>query len=416
MKLSRNSAFRAALILCFSSFQSNATDFNDWKMWLTSKVKANPDVIAVSESVNEKQALLSDNSLALYNPDISADYAKEGSFRNYLITLSQTIDLWGKQSENRQQALLEKVVAEQQAAAFYQKRLAESLNALVEWEQANRANAIAEAEKVRLQRLATAYEEQLHKGEASRVNADLSIFNLSSRLNALAGTELRVIQARAKLDELLPGWQITEPAIPQEFWQFSAQTLSAPDMNMLARLNPSVRVAEANWQLSRQRIKAISKNAKADPTVGINAGKNTGDNVIGLSVSIPLTIRNDHSGMINAANSVAISAEARYQSALNNQVISLQAQKSSVLLYQKYVNDWHELMAGRAERSLDDLTQLLHSGDLSLTDYLTALQQRSDALLSGLDLESQAKTSQIAWLQESGKLTSLLSAHIAEAQ
>ena len=143
---------------------------------------------------------------------------------------------------------------------------------------------------------------------------------------------------------------------------------------------------------------------KADPTIGFNAGKNDRENVLGVTFSMPLNIRNNYSAQARAANQQAIAAEANFRSVMRKQRFAIQSSTDTLITYQKNYQRWQQLMDGRGKRSGDLLQKQWQSGDVSTTEYLLALQQRAEGLNAGIELQSQFQLSQIDWLLQVGQI------------
>ena len=92
------------------SLQANAD--TTWLQGIAKQLNAHPKIIAAEETVRQHKALVDGNSKAVYNPSLSADYSREGSYNNYIIGLSQTIDLHDKRANLKQEALLNLIVAD----------------------------------------------------------------------------------------------------------------------------------------------------------------------------------------------------------------------------------------------------------------------------------------------------------------
>ena len=147
---------------------------------------------------------------------------------------------------------------------------------------------------------------------------------------------------------------------------------------------------------------------KADPTFGINAGQTDRENVLGVTFSMPLNIRNNYSAQARAVNQQAIAAEANFRSVMRKQRFAIQSSTDTLLTYQMNYQRWQQLMDGRGKRSGDLLQKQWQSGDVSTTEYLLALQQRAEGLIAGIELQSQFQLSQIDWLLQVGQINTAL--------
>jgi hypothetical protein len=166
-------------------------------------------------------------------------------------------------------------------------------------------------------------------------------------------------------------------------------------------VHPFVAAARAEWQ-AVAAAEAGRRRERAEPTLGINTGQDSGENAVGLSLSIPLHMRNDYSAETRAARQAALEAEARYQSRLRSQRYVWQAAFDSWQQFDRYYRRWQEVMLGRVERSAFLLERQWRRGDLSTTDYLLALNQRAEGLMAGIRLALNTRRARIDALLQAG--------------
>ena len=156
--------------------------------------------------------------------------------------------------------------------------------------------------------------------------------------------------------------------------------------------------------MQKSKAQYAMLETKADPTIGISAGKNDVDNVVGVTFSMPLNIRNDYQANAKAENQQANAAEASFRSVMRKQKYLIQASTASLISNKKYLGRWQQLMQGRGEHSAQLLQKQWQVGDLNTSDYLLALQQRAEGLYAGIELQAQFKISEVQWLLDVGQL------------
>ena len=146
------------------------------------------------------------------------------------------------------------------------------------------------------------------------------------------------------------------------------------------------------------------RSARAEPTVGLNAGRDEGESVVGLTFSIPLNVRNNFRFETRTAERAALEAEARFQAVYRKQRFDWQAAYAAWQRYEQQYRRWQDVVRGRVENSAELLERQWRSGDLSTTDYLLALNQRAESLRSGIELATQTRLALTEVLQQSGRL------------
>ena len=119
---------------------------------------------------------------------------------------------------------------------------------------------------------------------------------------------------------------------------------------------------------------------------------------------MPLNIRNNFSLQYKAANQQAIAAESSYLAAVRKQKFAIQASKLALNEYDNRYKRWRTLMQGRGENSESLLQKQWKVGDISTTEYLLTLQQRTEGLLAGIELEQEYQFALIQLLLDTAQL------------
>jgi outer membrane protein TolC len=374
-----------------------------WDAWLLPQIQQHPDVLAARAQWLGSNASADALEQPLYNPELSTDLERIGEEDNYRAGVSQTIDWWDKRGARQQQARHLRSAA----GSLYRQRVldktAEALAALVEWHAAKRDADVAQSQQQQLNALLELVEKRQLAGDLSSVDAELTFLSLSQQLAQVAEVEAALQKAETRVHELLPERSPEHSDIPDDFWP--SPPGSPTDKALLS--HPDVASAYARWQSLKEEAEVTRRAAKAEPTVGLNVGRDGDENVVGLSFSIPLNVRNDFSATTRGANQAALEAEARFQAVYRKQRFDWQAAHAAWQRFDQQYRRWQTLVQGRITNSAELLERQWRSGDLSTTDYLQALNQRADSLRAGIELEKQTRLALIAALQHSGRLTSM---------
>ena len=381
----------------------------NWQAWLVAQVEQHPQIIAAREQMNSTFSLADARLRPLYNPELDTEYEREGESNNYRIGVNQTIDLWGKRNTRKQQAGFSRIAAQQLYDLVLQEKLAESLQALIDWRAASEQSELALQQEAQMDTLITLVTERQSAGDLGQVDAELTLLSFSQRLNATAQAQAELRQVEARLHELLPDWSPEINQLPTNLWaETETFTANAEQTEQWLNNHPEVVAARAEWEVLQQSAELANLETKADPTVGINGGKSAGDNVVAVTFSMPLNIRNNFRAEARAASQQALAAEAQYLATKRRQKFAIKASNAALQEYQQRFERWQGLMQGRAERSGSLLEAQWQSGDLSTTEYLLALQQRSEGLAAGIELSTQFQQARINWLLQTGQLNTAL--------
>ena len=397
------------LALSFSGVVLSATSTTSttsWADWFNQQINESPEVVSAREKMNAALSLAESREQPLYNPELETEYEREASYNNYRIGGRQTIDWWDKRGARKQQANFSRI-AEQQVFNFtVQIKKAEALQYLIDWSAASHASKLALKQEQQLDILLGLIKARQKGGDLGQIDAELAYLSLSQTLNVTAKAQVRLKKIEMHLRELLPRWTSTLSLIPDEFWMIKTSLLkNSEKAKAWVNQHPKVIAARAQAEVLQQSAALAQKETKSDPTFGLNAGKTTGDNVVALSFSIPLNIRNNFKAQARAASQDALSAEAQYRMIKRKQHFAIEASESTLLEYQERFKRWQSLMEGRGERISRLLEKQWRSGDLSTADYLVALQQRTEGLLAGIELRAQFQSSTLDWLLQTGQIT-----------
>lgn len=355
-----------------------------WGSWLQNQINLHPEIIAAQEKMNAAISMTEGRERPQYNPELATEYEREGEENNYRLGLNQTIDLWDKRGARQQQARFSRTAAQQDFEFSRQQKTAEAMQALIAWQAASQQAGLVQKQETHMDTLLDLVKERQLAGDLGQIDAELTYLSLSQRLNDTAQAQAALRKAEAQLRELLPDWATAKTPIPEQFW--AANILNSTPAEKWLDDYPAVVAAKADWEAAQQFLELARREAKADPTIGINAGESGEEKVVGLSLSMPLHIRNNFSSEVLAASQEAAAAKARYQAIRRQQQFAIEGAQAALQEYQQRLARWQELMQGRGERSGQLLEKLWQSGDMSTTEYLLAMEQRTAGLISGIEL------------------------------
>ncbi|MBK1872615.1 MAG: TolC family protein [Oceanospirillales bacterium] len=400
MKVSKHSprALLCSVLLCIPLLGQAETV--DWASWFSGQISKHPDVVAMKEQAAARNADAEANEQPLYNPELSLGADRTGTENNFEAGLSQTIDWSDQQGALKEKAKLARLSAQADLSAAVLEQTSESMFALVEWRASKLNEVIAESQQQRLNALLEQVEQRQQAGDLGRADAELLFLSLSRQLSEVAQVKAAVDQVEAQVRERLPDWSPESGGIPEHVWPTLKSRVGDADL----LLHPSVVAARSKWQLLRSEIEIAKRKAKATPTVGFRGGRDGGENVVGLTFSVPLNVRNNYSAETRAANRRALEAEARFKALYRKQQYELAGDRAAWKRYDEQLNEWKELSQERVQRSADLLEQQWTVGDISTSEYLQALGQRAESLKTGIELEKQAQLGLIELLRQSGEL------------
>ena len=402
-----NNTSRYLVIICFVAIMVsnivNAKENNIDFFWLTQQIKKHPQVIAAKEAMNAQKSEAQSLTKAIYNPEISGDLGHEGSDKTYTLAINQTIDRTNKRGVRKKQAALLRLSAKNNYDNLLQNKLSDALHNLNNWQAIKKQSQLIAQQEIQLENLLKIVKSRTLSGDLGQLDAELAYLSLSQQFGQSARVQAKLRRIVAQIRELLPDWNNNNITLSQSQWN---QVIDKRADEWI-ETHPQVKAAKAQWQIALLATEIANKNKKSDPTFGVEAGKLGSDNVLSLTFSMPLYVRNNFSLQYKAANQKAMSAEANYHAVRRKQLFTIKASKSVLNEYQKRYQKWHTLMQGRDENSENLLQNQWNVGDISTTEYLLTLQQRTEGLLAGIELEQEYQSALIQLLQDTAQLKNI---------
>jgi len=377
-----------------------AEDVMLWKQWLSDQVDQHPTMISALESLNAARSQIDGASQPLYNPKLESELEREGDSDNFRFGIKQKIDWRDKRGARTQQFKLSGKRAEWTYQSLRQKQLAETLISLVEWRIAYQKAEISRVQESHLTQLVDIIQQRHQAGDLSQIETELAYMALSQRLKSTADAESKLIIVRAQLVSLLPTWNQDSKysVIPDSFWHWSNTT----SIEKLSRKHPDVAGAEIHWQALNAETELTRLEQHSDPSFGINVGRQEDESSVGLTFSIPLNVRNDFSANTRTVAHRALSAESSFRALYLQRLNLIKASQKVALEYDKRYQRWKSLTNSRPSDSSNLLKKQWRIGDISTTDYIQILNQRSEGLLAGIELEKEWRLSYIEFIKNAG--------------
>jgi outer membrane protein TolC len=388
------------LFVLFGLTQISTAQNNNDMTWLLNQIKQHPDIMNARAQLESSRFSATFNQQPLYNPTLESDYEREGSNNNYSVGLSQTFDRNNKQATLKDIAQSQSTIAEFDYQLALLNKVSQALQAINNYQAITKQNTLLLQQEKQLEKLLVLVKQRVNSGDLGQLDAELAYLSLSQGFGQSATVEAELKNSEAQLSELLGNWQ------QQNLAHFSLSDYQMKPSDALIKNHPNVKSAYAQWQQAQSQAELAKKNKKNDPSFGITAGKVANDNLMSLSFSIPLNLRRNFDSAYLAANQQVMAAESNYLAAKRQQKFSIKASLDSLNAFENRYKKWQNLMQGR-EGDLENLLQKQWQiGDISTTNYLLTLQQRTQGLLAGIELEQHYKSAIINYLTATAQLGS----------
>ena len=390
------------LILTFETV--SATDQPMLTSWVRTVLDDNPRALAARSALDAATARETAADRPLYNPGLDIDYEDAVDVTKTL-GLSQSIDWSDKREARTRVAALKRERVTAELAGVRQEVAIELLTALADYHTAGELTALAEQRRTLMQRFLSLTEQRRQAGDSGQVELDLARLAYTEanlQLARLAGAQTHAEQALTAItDTGQRSWPLLPP-IP------SSSLLDTTDFDSLVEQLPALRVARTQIATARAAVDLHRRERRADPTIGLRGGREASDNLVGLTLSIPLFVRNNFSAEVDAANADAIQIEQNAHNLYRTSRARLISTARRFELGRQAWDDWQQT----GQTSLESQTQLLErlwqAGELSTSDYLVQLKQTLDTRTAAAELRGSLWQAWFEWLAASGKTESWL--------
>ena len=150
------------------------------------------------------------------------------------------------------------------------------------------------------------------------------------------------------------------------------------------------------------------REKRPDPTLSLAGGEENGEGLIGLTLSMPLFVRNRFNYEVTAALAERSQAQQIADDVLQRAHARLVSAAERYDLSRGAWGDWASTGQTSLARQTDQLQRLWEAGELSTTDYLVQLTATLDVQENALDLREALWRAWFEWLWASGQVDAWL--------
>jgi outer membrane protein, heavy metal efflux system len=376
--------------------------------------QASPEVQAAQAERDASRARARAAAQPLYNPSLSFD-AENADVNRRTAGVSLALDLSGKRRARAGQGEAELLAAE---AAYELLRRDVATRWLKAWSTAAlaaRQSALGRRRLALMERFDELAAQRLEVGDISSPERDLAGLALGEaqvQQATLAGNEAA---ARAALTAISGDQRTAWPPLPNGMLPAAGSVAPLPVEDM-----PELRQALARQASAEAAVQVARRARIPDPTLSLTGGQvRSGprtDQVIGVSVSIPLPVLNTGRAEVDAARAEVDASAAGVQSRQFALRAGLQEAQARYAALHGAVEAFRSGRAAAFEDRTTLLEKLWRAGEIGTSDYLVQLKQSLDTALSGQELESQAWLAWFDYLAAAGRLTDWLDGHAQDGR
>jgi len=392
------------MLLCIHPIYAHADTL---QQAMDTAAEQHPMLQMADQSIAVARGELTEQGAYAYNPELSLEPQRRrlnggGTANDYYITLSQGIELGGKQGfrEQSAQAALDAVSKNRESTR--QQLMIEAARAYVALSMAEQAFDLRSRQSAMLKKVSAAVALQLKLGQSSQLDANLAQSAYSSALNAttvakqlLTGSRQAYFVAlgkgggklsRLELPKLLTKWQPPADA-------YNTALESRPDL------------AALRSKLAQSQAQADLAGAERIPDISVSAmtGREAGENLIKLGITIPFPILNSHKGAYRAA----LAQKERVNTGLEWSTQQLRfAVDSAITNHANAMRALSGIISSHMQQSAEDTITLAQkaydAGELDLEELVVHIRQGLDARMTALEIIKQGWLARIRLAQVLG--------------
>jgi len=337
-----------------------------------------------------------------YNPEIAFDFEDiDGEDKTNILGLNQTIDWNGKYKASGKTAQFELQTVQAERDDTRQTTALDVLSALANYRSAKDIFDLAVERSGLMERFSELAGNSFNAGDIDQGEYNLAQLALSEAVIAQADAETTLAQRKQDLDTSV-GFALADdlvlPSLPENLPDVP---VSQNEVQILTQL-PRLRALKNSEEAAKSAILGARKDRISDPTIGIASGKDSGADMVGFSVSVPLNIFNSFSAEVDVAKQQALAEAKSRQNAFHAARTRLKSSQRSYQLSKKAWLNWQKAGAPALAEQVDILDRKFKVGDLSATDYLVQIDQALDTKVASKELYSNVWQTWFSWLDASG--------------
>jgi len=389
----RTRFFMIGMLSCIHPIHSYADTLQEV---MEQVAKQHPMLQMAEKNIDAAQGYVTEQGSYAYNPELSLEPQRRslkggGSSNDYYITLSQGIELGGKQ-EFREQAAQAALNASVQNGEYTQRRLMiEAARSYVTLYFAEKLYDLRSQQSKVLGKVRDAIARQLELGESSQLDANLAQSVFASALNARTLSKQTMTKSKQRywislgkvsdsdtvdlvLSKLPLSWQPPVNA-------YHVALTSRPDLLLLQS-----KLEQANAQ-----TELADAMRTPDVTVHAMVAREAGDRLVLLGLTVPFLVLNQHDGAYTAA----LAKQERVKLGLHWSQQQLHYEvKSALDNYHDAIQALSAMRATHMQENAEDTMMLAQksyqAGELDLEALVIHINQGLNAQITALEIIKQA--------------------------
>jgi cobalt-zinc-cadmium efflux system outer membrane protein len=367
--------------------------------WVNQVLLSNPEMQAAEAAIEVSSGRLRAADQPWFNPELEFDYENSDTDTT-TGGISQAID-WADKRGARTDVADFELQAANAGLRFTRQRVAtELLQALADWHTADHVVRVSEKRMTLMERFVRLAERRRKAGDLNQVELDLAYLAAAEAAFDQANAREGLIGAQQAISVLAgadaPDW----PPFTGNLPAFDPGRL---DVDHQLNELPAMRLALTRVAVMRATVEVRVRDKRPDPTIGFRVGKEDSDTLAGVTLSVPLFVRNTFSAEVDAANAELIQVEREAANRRRQMRAELIAAAQAYHNARRAWETWSASGAPRLSTRTKMLDRLWQAGELDTTDYLVQLKQTLDTEISAIEQRGRMWRAWAIWLAASGR-------------
>ena len=279
---------------------------------------------------------------------------------------------------------------------------ADLLGALAEHQTESERQELAETRAKAMQEFADLSLQRFDSGDISQIDLDLAMLANSEARMQLATAKAGVAESKQAVINYVGRTPTTRwPRLDVELPPVTSSDTRAEDLVM--RL-PQVRVAQLKAEAASANVTLRQRERRVDPTLSLRGGKEGDEDLLALSVTVPLPVRNSYRHEVTAADAEYRRSREILSDVSQRAYSRFIGAKDRYEIAQSAWQDWQNIGDTSLQSQDQTLRRLWEAGELSTTDYLVQIKQTLDTGESALELRNALWRAWFEWMTASGQI------------
>lgn len=368
-------------------------------------VDTNPRVQAALAALNVSGAYRDAASRPLYNPELSLD-VENSDTDTRSVGISHTFDWGGKRKARRAVAESDQLVVEAEYLSAKWAVMVDLLDGLAQHQTGVERERLSEARRELMDDFATLAKRRFDAGDLNQVEFSLATLALTDARIRKATAGASLAEARQAVRNLTPR------SSPEQWPTLPAETPELPksssDPQSLVLALPQVMAARHQVETAKATVTLREREGRPDPTISLAGGRESGEDLVGVTLTIPLFVRNRYNHEVTAAIAEQSQAQKIADDVMQRAFARLSSAEERYQLSRDAWGEWETIGQSSLTRQTEQLKKLWQAGEISTADYLVQVRQTLDVQESALDLRQALWRAWFEWLWASGQVDAWL--------